>query len=78
MVVLLFEDGGADCGEVIFGVGVVAVSGLAGPEGVFVELKEFFVGGTVFATAEDHGAETTVANGKGVDPLAGRLFVPEG
>jgi len=36
MVVLLFEDGGADLREIFWGLGVVAVAGLAGPEGVFV------------------------------------------
>jgi hypothetical protein len=62
----------------VFGVWVVAVARLTGPERVLVELEEFIVGSCVFAASEDHRAETAVADGEGVDPLGRRFIVREG
>ncbi len=78
VIVLMFEHGAAQGGEMVLRVGVVAVAGLAGPEGVLVELEDFFAEGAVFAASVDHGAETAVADGQRIDPLSGRFFVPEG
>jgi hypothetical protein len=36
---------------------------LTGPQGVFVELEEFFVERSVFTASEDHRAEAAIADG---------------
>ena len=52
----------------LVGVGV----GLAGPDGVFVELDAL-----VGDAAEDHGAEVAVADGQGFAPIGGGLVIPQ-
>jgi hypothetical protein len=63
MVVLPVEYRGAYGGEMILCVAVVAVAWLTGPQGVFVELEEFFVERSVFTASEDHRAEAAIADG---------------
>ena len=62
----------ADFGDGFGGFGVVAVAMFAVPDRVFVEL-DALTGGV----AEDAGSETSVADGKRVGPLGGRLVEEE-
>ena len=58
----------ADLRQRLGGALVGVVVGLAGPDGLLVEL-DAFVGGA----AEDHGAHVAVADGQGVGPEVGGL-----
>ncbi len=62
----------AQLGEGLVGPGVLILVRLAGPDRVLVELNPLAA-----HPAEDHGAESPVAHGKGFHPLRGGLAIPE-
>lgn len=71
--VLSFKDQALDFGEDIVAAFDDGGVGAAGPVGVFVELESLFVD-----TAEDHGAEASVADGEGFVPFTGGGVEPDG